>query len=240
MEIINKDQNFSFVLPLRAGSQRVKNKNTKDFAGIKGGLTYLKIRELLKVKQMNKCYISSDDLNVLRIAEAFNDPRLVIVKRPDELCQSDTTVENLTQYIRELVDDEHIFWVHATAPFVSYKTFIRAWMEYCDQVIGEDNNDSLMSVTKIQQFIWSDEEKKVINNSCVNSRWPQTQDLTPLYEINHAFYINAKTNYSDRIGKNPICYELDKLESMDIDWPDDFELAEKIYRLSLGINVQQD
>jgi N-acylneuraminate cytidylyltransferase len=166
----------------------------------------------------------------LEIAKSFNDPRLVIVNRPSELCQSTTTVEDLTAYIRTLVDDEHIFWVHATAPFVTHEVLIKAWEEYCDKVVINKANDSLMSVTKVQQFIWSKEERKVINNTCSYSRWPQTQDLTPLYEINHAFYINSKVNYFDRIGENPLCFELNKVESVDIDWPEDFTFAEELWK----------
>lgn len=93
MELKKSENGFSFVLPLRAGSQRVKYKNTKDFAGIKGGLTFLKINELLKVKEMNRCYITSDDSRVLEIAESFNDSRIVAIERPEELCQSTTKVE---------------------------------------------------------------------------------------------------------------------------------------------------
>jgi N-acylneuraminate cytidylyltransferase len=230
MELNNSEDGFSFVLPLRAGSQRVINKNTKDFAGIKGGLTYLKIKELLKIKEMNRCYITSDDSGVLEIANSFNDPRIVAIMRPIELCQSTTKVEDLTAYIRELVDDQHIFWVHATAPFVTHDVLIKAWEEYRDKVIANKSHDSLMSVTKIQQFIWSKEDNRVINNSCANSRWPQTQDLVPLYEINHAFYINSKVNYSDRIGINPFCFELNKFESVDIDWPEDFIFAEELWK----------
>ncbi len=45
-----------------------------------------------------------------------------------------------------------------------------------------------MSVTEIKQFIWSDREKKIINaDKSIDAKWVQTQDLEPLYEINHAF-----------------------------------------------------
>ena len=41
---------ISFFLPTRKGSERVKNKNTRPFAGIKGGLVENKIKQLLSCK----------------------------------------------------------------------------------------------------------------------------------------------------------------------------------------------
>ena len=62
----------------------------------------------------------------------------------------------------------------------------------------------------------------------------RTQDLPPLYEENSNFYIFTKTSFKNnankRIGKNPKLFELDKFESVDIDEPQDFLLAELLYK----------
>jgi N-acylneuraminate cytidylyltransferase len=88
-----------------------------------------------------------------------------------------------------------------------------------------------MSVNRIQQFIWSDKEKCVINTDRTVNPWPNTQDLDPLYEINHAFYINSRHNYlthGDRIGRAPALYVCEGLRKIDIDWQDDFEIARSL------------
>jgi hypothetical protein len=62
--------------------------------------------------------------------------------------------------------------------------------------------------------------------------------LKVLYEINHAFYINSIVNYiklKDRIGAKPYYFELDKLQSFDIDWEEDFRIAEKIFN---AVNIE--
>ena len=97
--------------------------------------------------------------------------------------------------------------------------------------VKEKSGDSLMSVNKIQQFIWDDFQKKIINNKNKNNKWPNTQDLEPLYEINHAFYINSRKNYinmKDRIGLKPSIYICDGIKSIDIDWPSDFQIAQAL------------
>ena len=42
--------------------------------------------------------------------------------------------------------------------------------------------------------------------------------------------MSFKNNANKRIGKNPKLFELDKLESIDIDEPQDFLLAELLYK----------
>lgn len=226
------DNTISFVLPLRGGSKRVEKKNVKDFCDVKGGLTKIKLDQLVMCDFVDNIYVTTDDQDVIEIAKEFNDPRIIIDIRPQYLCQSNTKIEDLISYIGELVSSDHIFWVHATSPFVNSNTYRRAWLSYRESVIESQQYDSLMSVTRIQQFLWSDSEKGIINKHNFDTRWPQTQDLEPLYEINHAFYINQKSNYNDRIGLEPLCFELDKKESIDIDYPDDFEFAELLFRAS--------
>lgn len=220
-----------FFLPTRKGSERVINKNTRTFAGIEGGILKLKIDELLKVKSVNKIIISTNDSETIQVAKGFATDRIVIIERPDELCLSSTIIEDFINYIPSIVNEEHIFWVHATAPFVTAQDYEEALCKYWE-VLNSNVHDSLISVTKIQQFIWDAETNQCVNHNRSVVKWPRTQDLKPLYEINHAFYINSRKNYinnSDRIGKTPYLYELDRIKSFDIDWEDDFVIAEALY-----------
>ena len=45
----------------------------------------------------------------------------------------------------------------------------------------------------------------------------------------YLFQILNYIKYKDRIGKNPYFFELSQIQSFDIDWEEDFKLAEKIY-----------
>ena len=61
-------------------------------------------------------------------------------------------------------------------------------------------NDSLMGVTKIQDFIY--DNKKPINFNKNKEKWPRTQTLKKLYIINNTIFISSKKNYinlDDRI-----------------------------------------
>lgn len=222
---------FVFFLPTRKGSERVINKNTRLFSGQEGGILSIKIKQLLEVKLVDKIIVSTNDPATKEIAESFNSERIVIIDRPEYLCLSSTVIEDFINYIPTIVDAEHVFWVHATAPFVTASDYTEAIAKY-KEVLSNGTHDSLLSVTKIQQFLWDIDTKNFINHDRTLVKWPRTQDLKPIFEINHAFYINSVENYvkyNDRIGVNPYLFELNRIKSFDIDWEDDFFIAEMIY-----------
>jgi len=215
-------------LPIRKGSQRVKNKNIRNFAGIDGGLTFIKISQLLKVKKIDKIIVSTNDEKVKKIAKSFENEKIVIDNRPENLASSSTSTDDLIRYVPSIIKNSIVLWTHVTSPFVDEKIY-----EVMIEKYFEENNkyDSLMSVNKIQTFLWN--SKKPINYNRDKEKWPRTQTIEPLYEVNSAVFIADIEIYktlNDRIGNKPYLYELDKITSFDIDWEEDFEIAEILWR----------
>lgn len=230
-------ERYVFFLPTRKGSERVLNKNTRTFAGIEGGILRVKLDQLLAVDRISTIIVSTNDDATIKIAKSYNNPRIRVVERPEYLCLSSTVIQDFINYIPTIVNADHIFWVHTTAPFADTNVLNEALDFYEEKVLKEKSFDSLLSVTKIQQFLWSKKENRCVNHDRTKVLWPRTQDLEPLYEINHAFYINSKENFlrlHDRIGVKPYLFELDKLHALDIDWGDDFALAEIVYSYLYG------
>ena len=108
---------IAFFLPTRKGSERVKNKNTRLFAGIEGGLVENKLQQLLATKLIDEIIFSSNDEVSIAIAEKYkNDSRLRIIPRPEELCLSSTNLQDLICYVPTVTDALHILWGHVTTP----------------------------------------------------------------------------------------------------------------------------
>ena len=226
-------EKYIFFLPTRKGSERVINKNTRPFAGVEGGILRVKLEQLLQVDRISNIIVSTNDEATMEVVNSIKSSRIKIIERPEHLCLSSTDIQEFINYIPSIVEAEHIFWVHTTAPFADAKILNDALDIYEKTVLEEKSYDSLLSVNKIQQFLWSEKENKCINHDRSKVLWPRTQDLEPLYEINHAFYINSRENYlkyNDRIGIKPYMFTLDKMHSLDIDWGDDFTLAEIVYK----------
>ena len=108
----------SFFLPTRKGSERVKNKNTRPFAGISGGLVENKIKQLVETKLIDEILFSSNDESCMEVAERYakSDKRIRIIPRPEELCLSSTNLQDLICYVPTITNAEHILWGHVTTP----------------------------------------------------------------------------------------------------------------------------
>ena len=226
-------EKIAFFLPTRKGSERVKNKNTRPFADIEGGLVENKIKQLLSTKHIDEILFSSNDEMCIAIAEKYtSDSRLRIIPRPNELCLSTTNLQDLICYVPTITNADHILWGHVTTPLVEAKVYDTAIEQYLSKIIK--GYDSLVSVKELKNFLLN-QEGKLVNNT-TNIPWPRTQDLEPLFEINHAIFLAKRSVYTEqknRIGQKTLLYIMDEIHSKDIDWEEDFKIAEIMYKTLL-------
>jgi len=214
-------------LPCRSSSMRVKNKNIKKFSNQKFGLFELKISQLILVKGVRNIVVSTNDKKIINFLKRKKIKKIIIDKRARNLCTNSTSTDQLIKYVPKLMKSDHILWTHVTSPFFDNKDYERAIKIYKNNL---KKFDSLMGVTKIQDFIY--DKSKPINFNKKKEKWPQTQSLKKLFIINNTIFLTSKKNYiklDDRIGKKPCLMEVKKIKSFDVDWPEDFKIAENIY-----------
>ena len=228
-------ERVAFFLPTRKGSERVKNKNTKPFAGIEGGLMENKVKQLVETKLLDEIILSTNDETCMEIAEKYaaRDSRVRIIPRPEELCLSSTNLQDLICYVPTITEAEHILWGHVTTPLAGADQYDAGIQLYLDNL--KNGYDSLVGVTELKNFLLN-KEGKLVNNT-TDIPWPRTQDLEPLYPINHSMFLAKREVYveqKNRIGKKPLLHVMDELHSFDIDWPDDFVIAEIMYKNLYG------
>ena len=229
-------------IPCRAGSERAKNKNTRPFAGFEHGLLELKLCQLHEVEGLERIIVSSNDPAVLDYAAhvAKNiDSRVEPMPRPEEWGNSATSMGDfIRKYIAYLSDEGDIFWTHVTHPFVTADIYGRALLAY--RTARNEGYDSFVSATRIQKFLWKDGKPFNYDNSI--ERWPRSQDIEPVFEINHAIYampFKYMREFGDRVGQNPYFFEMNEAEAMDIDWEDQFIMLDEIAkaRISMGLSL---
>ena len=221
---------IAFFLPTRKGSERVKNKNTRPFAGMDGGLIENKIRQLLGTKLIDEIILSTNDEKCMEVAQKYaSDKRLHIISRPDELCLSSTNLQDLICYVPTITDANHILWGHVTTPLAGAEEYDKGIELYLSKL--NEGYDSLVGVTELKNFLLN-KEGKLVNNT-TDIPWPRTQDLEPLYEINHTMFLAKREVYTElknRLGTKVLLHVMDEIHSKDIDWEDDFTIAEILYK----------
>lgn len=221
-------------LPCRAGSRRVRHKNTRPFAGQEDGLLGIKLRQLLATPEIDLVLLSTNDSRVIEIAERQlpgSEGRLHIDHRPDHLCASSTSTDEVISYVPSVVPEGDVLWTHVTSPFFDASEYRAAIAAY-RAALAAGTHDSLMGVLALQSFIWDD--RGPVNYDRDREKWPRTQTLPPMYEVNSSIFIADVATYrerQDRIGERPLLYPVSKEKTVDVDWEEDFAIAAELWQL---------
>ena len=136
------------------------------------------------------------------------------------------TIEKVVNDYKKALPDADIYvYAHATAPFVTIQT-----MKKCIEAVAHGDYDSAFCAVKMQDYLWQD--GMPLNFDATNI--PRTQDLKPIYQETSGVYVFTKNvflKYRRRVGINPYIAELNFKEAIDIDTPEDFELAEAMVNI---------
>lgn len=199
------------IIPVRAGSRRLKNKNLSEFNGTT--LLENKINQLLKSKYINTIVVSSDSDEMLDIAKSYG---VVTHKRSYEYCDEITKpFGEVVSHICRNVEGNHVVWATCTSPLVDYTDYDNAIEKYFDAL--DSGYDSLMSVELIKRYLW--DSNSPINYKLGLEHVP-SQELPDMYVVTDGILIAPRSmmiewNYFH--GINPYKYILPKIKCVDID-----------------------
>ncbi len=209
-------------VPIRLNSQRVEGKNLREL-GSRPLMTYI-LESLAAARNIDEVYVYCSN----PVVKEYLPAGVKFLRRSERLDQNTTLGEEIYDaFTREVEADIYIL-AHATSPFVRTSTIEDA----VARVAGGDF-DSAFSAERVQTFAWW--QGRPLNYSLEHI--PRTQDLEPLYVETSAFFVFRAEVWRDRrrrIGERPYVAVTDRVESMDIDNPDDFLLAEAI--VAAGLN----
>ena len=209
-------------VPIRLNSRRVEGKNLRLLGG-RPLMTYI-LDTLRRCERIDEVYVYCSDPDIAR-----HLPDGVRFLRRDPALDSDSTLggEIYDAFTREVEADIYVL-AHATSPFIRSATIDDAVAR-----VASGGHDSAFSAERIQTFAWY--EGRTLNYS--PERVPRTQDLEPVFVETSAFFVFRREVWRHmrrRIGLRPYMAVTDRIESMDIDYPDDFTLAEAI--VAAGLN----
>ena len=206
------------LLPIKGHSARVPGKNFRAMAG--KPLYRWMLDTLLELPEID-CVVVNTDVPEEIHKQVPPTKRLLIRERPAVLCGDDVSMNRIIADDIEAVAGHRYVMTHATNPLLSVDT-IRAAVNQLDAA----DCDSVFGVNRFQSRFY-DEQLRPVNHDPDNLI--PTQDLPPWYEENSCIYVFTKESFvasGSRIGVNPSVIETPKLESLDIDTPEDWILAE--------------
>lgn len=224
--IFTDKMKLTALLPMKEHSERVHNKNMRCFFG--NPLYHTIMRLLHDSIYIDKIATNTDSQVIAEdIRMCFNN--VEIIMRPNEIRGDSVSMNKIIAHDIIHLDGEHFLQTHSTNPLLTRNILDRAIETYFMHL---DKFDSLFSVTKLKtRLYWKD--GRPINHT--QSELLRTQDLPHVFEENSNIYIFSKDSFknagNNRVGLNPKMFEINYLEAIDIDEPEDWDIAEILYNL---------
>lgn len=205
-------------VPVKLNNERAPGKNTKRFDDGTPLITHF-LKTLVQVPEIDELYVFCSN-------EAICDylvPGVSFLKRPETLDTRTATPQDIISTFMERVDADIYMVCHCTSPFVKAERFSE-----CIRKVAQEGYDSAFTGEKIQRLMWYDGQP--LNFDAANV--PRTQDLPVYYNEVSAAYVFTRETFETlhrRIGVNPYICQVSGYECVDIDYPEDFEIANAIY-----------
>ena len=209
------------IVPIKQHSERLPGKNFREFNG--RPLYHWILDTLESVSVIDRIIVNTDADEIINdLPDQFD---IEVSVRPDRLRDDDTTT-NIIKYEIDRTDSDVYLHTYCTCPLLTAGTISDAISEFLES----SEHDSLLPVTKHRKRFY-DADFNPINHD--PSDLSPTQDLSPIYEDNSVLFIYTEETFeraNHRIGTNPLPFEIDKREAIEIDYLSEFELAENIHK----------
>lgn len=203
-------------LPAKGNSSRIESKNLKLLDG--KPLFLHTLEKLMECEFIDEVYLDTESDEVIDLASETN---CKILKRDPNLASNKTDGNKLFLNEVNFVEADIYIQILGTSPFIEKET-IRNGIE----TIKSNEFDSAVLIRKERLYTWNDKGPKYnIENI------PNSVDLGDTIIETMGLYIvrrEVALSTQRRIGNIPYLLEASPLEAIDVNWPEDFELASLI------------
>lgn len=215
------------IIPARAGSKGVKNKNIKILA--KKPVIQYSIESSLNSKYITKTVVSTENRQIASIAKKLGSQ---VIARPKNLATDKAKLEPvISQVLKQLETQENyvpdvIVLLQNTSPLRTSKH-----VDESIRIFLKRNFDSLLSVSSSHFFLWKRRKYHVIPINYDPKHRPNRQDMKNEFVENGAIYIttyNAFKKTSCRISGKIGFYLMKAEDSYQIDSLDEFQFIENL------------
>jgi len=210
-------------VPIKLNNERLPNKNILPL-GDKPLCRHM-LETLLDVKHIDDIYVFCSDEKITE----YLPTGVKFLRRDKALDEPHVGHYEIVESFISLVDADVYVNAHVTNPFIKAATI----QDGLNRVLSNEY-ESANAALPLRKHIWFGKEPLNFTRTFL----PRTQDLSSLYmDMNLCIYkrdVYAKGR--SRYSMEPYFMLLDEIESVDIDYPNDYILAQAIYTL---INEQK-
>jgi len=201
-------------LPAKGTSSRIENKNLKLLDG--KPLFLHTLEKLVSCDFIDDVYLDSESEDIFSIAEGL---KAHFLKRDPALATNATDGHILFYNEAKQVEADIYIQILGTSPFIMKET-VRRGIEILKT---QSEYDSVVLVKKEKLYTWNDQKANYDLEHIPNSvDLPYTIiETMGLYITRNKVALELKK----RIGKNPYLLEASTIEAVDVNYPDEFELA---------------
>ncbi len=201
-------------LPAKGTSSRIENKNFKLLDG--KPLFLHTLEKLVACDFIDEVYLDSESEEIFSLAE---NVKCNFLKRDVSLATNMTDGHSLFYNEAKQVEADIYIQILGTSPFIKKET-IQKGIEILQK---NSEYDSVILVKKEKLYTWN-EQTANYNLEHI----PNSVDLPDTIIETMGLYITRKNvalEMKKRIGKNPYLLEASTIEAVDVNYPDEFELA---------------
>lgn len=207
------------LIPIKLDSKRVPGKNTKPFFDGTPLMHFIQ-KACLNAETIDEVYVYCSDEEVKK----YIIPGVQFLKRPEYLNGDNINANDFIREFIKAVDAGIYVNAHTTSPFAKPET-----IDDCVRQVASGRYDSAFCAEAVRTFLWEDGKPVNFNPD----HFPRTQDLPLIYGETSIAYVFTKESFikhNRRLGSNPYIKKVSKIEAMDIDYPEDFEICNAIYK----------
>ena len=229
---------FLAVIPARGGSKRIPNKNIKLFNG--KPLIFYTIKQALNSKLFDRIVVDTDNKKIAQIAKKYGAE--VPFLRPKELSSDKSKVVDSIIYLLDRFKKEedyeptHVVILQTTSPLRETED-----IKSCLSLINKTHATTVLTVCSTHpRLYYMDEKQNIILANGSEKQSTNMQEWRSAYILNGCFVyiVSVKALIAEKsiITKKTKAIVCDKWRSVDLDYPEDWVLAEFLHKHKNKIN----
>lgn len=218
--------NAAFI-PVRGGSKSIPFKNIKPING--KPLVYWVLDAAQKSSNIDKIYVSTDNLTIKSTVESFKLSKIEVIERSMETATDTASTESAMLEFAEQYEFDNLVLIQATSPLLKTSDLDGGF-----ELFFQKGTDSVLSVVRQKRFHWEmNQQGFVFPTNYDHLHRLRRQEYEGYLVENGAFYITSKLNLlnsKNRISGNIKAFEMEEDSFYEIDEPSDWEVVEYLMK----------